>query len=106
VVVAGLSGVAQLAAGGSHTCARLATGAVQCWGANSYGQIGDGTTTNRTTPVAVVGLSDAIYLALGQSHSCAIRATGDVVCWGRNDRGQLGNGTATTALVPSLVLHP
>jgi hypothetical protein len=53
----GPDGRGQIDGGYYHTCARLAGGTVQCWGYNAYGQLGDGTTTNRTTPVTVSGLS-------------------------------------------------
>lgn len=56
VMVAGLTGVVGLAAGYLHTCAWQADGVVWCWGFNDEGQLGDGTMTNRLTPVRVVGL--------------------------------------------------
>ena len=57
----------------AHTCALLTGGAIKCWGKNDYGQVGDGTTTTRTTPVDVSGITNATSLALGGSHSCAGR---------------------------------
>jgi len=76
-----------------HSCARRAGGSVVCWGYNYSGELGDGTTTSRLTPVAVSGLSDAVELSAGGLHSCARRAGGSVVCWGRNSEGELGDGT-------------
>lgn len=64
-----------------------------CWGANDHGQLGDGTTTDRLTPVPVTDLTDAIHVAAGAGHSCALRASGQAVCWGDNRVGQLGDGT-------------
>ena len=90
----GLSGATALAAGGAHTCALLQTGTVQCWGRNESGQLGDGTTTNRLTPVAVSGLRGVTALAAGGAHTCALLQTGTVQCWGRNFAGQLGDGTS------------
>jgi alpha-tubulin suppressor-like RCC1 family protein len=101
--IAGLTDAVELAAGALHTCARRATGAVVCWGRNNYGQLGDGTTTNRTTPVTVAGLSDAVEIAAGYSATCARRASGAVVCWGINDSGQIGDGTNTARSIPVMV---
>lgn len=96
--VMGLDGAAILAidAGGAHTCAVLADGAVRCWGYNSSGQIGDMDTPANlfaaaTTPVDVDGLSDAARVAGGGAFTCALRSGGAVVCWGANGNRQLGS---------------
>jgi len=90
----------ELATGYAHTCARRASGAVACWGNNYGGQLGDGTTTDRSTPAAVSGLTDAVELATGGFHTCARRASGAVACWGLNYSGQLGDGTTTDRSTP------
>ena len=78
----------QVAAGDLHTCALLNTGAVNCWGNNSDGQLGNGSTTDSSAPVAVnaftVGSATAVSIAAGALHTCAVLNTGAVNCWGRN----------------------
>jgi len=79
--------------GEAHTCALVNSGQVKCWGQNTYGQLGDGTTgTNRTTPVFVSDISTATIISAGYYHSCAVLSDGGVKCWGQNNAGQLGNG--------------
>ena len=83
----------EIAAGQNHSCARLTDGSVKCWGSNAYGLLGDNTTTDRHTPVAVQGISNATAITAGDFHNCARLTDGSVKCWGYNGLGQLGDNT-------------
>lgn len=104
--VRGLVAAVGLAAGGGHTCALLPDRGVRCWGRNDHGQLGDGTTMRRPTPVDVAQLSGVRGIALGEGHSCARLEDATVHCWGQNDVGELANGTtqdhATPLTIPGL----
>lgn len=106
VDVAGISGtVRAIATGWDYTCAVLENGAVKCWGKNDKGQVGDGTTGIRITPVDVIGLTGGMTaIATGWLHTCAITESGGILCWGENDFGQLGDGTTNEYHTPAPVI--
>jgi len=92
--------VSFIASGDNHNCAIVNNGQVKCWGNNQYGQLGDGTKINRSTPILVSGISNAVSLSLGAYHSCALLKTGEVKCWGNNNSGQLLDGTKDNRALP------
>ncbi|HWM88786.1 MAG TPA: hypothetical protein VNO33_23205 [Kofleriaceae bacterium] len=102
VEVPGLAGAVALAAGVSHTCAVLDTGAARCWGANNFGQLGRDSVAEGAFPdpsdvvgtTGAGGLSGVVELSGGFGNTCARTATGEVYCWGQNHVGQLGQGAA------------
>ena len=82
-----------VAAGEWHTVALTADGTVLTWGFNGFGQLGEGTATDRSSPVKVTGLTGVVALAAGEGHTVALKADGTVLAWGKNFYGQLGDGT-------------
>ena len=111
VRVSGTLEFASVSTGGAHTCGLTTGGDAYCWGENGEsrgylfgsGQLGDGTTSNRLTPVPVSGGFRFASLSLGFTYTCGVTSTGDAYCWGRNRHGQLGDGTTVGRLTPTLV---
>lgn len=102
VVTSGHAAIAtQIAVGNKTTCAIDPAGGLFCWGVNDHGQVGDGTTIDRDTPVGVTGLASGVAAAsAGDDTTCVVTTSGGAKCWGRNHRGQLGDGTMTESHVP------
>jgi alpha-tubulin suppressor-like RCC1 family protein/serine/threonine protein kinase len=98
----GGAGFVALAAG-EHSMALKNDGSVWAWGGNEYSELGDGTATNRWTPVQVRELSGAVAIAVGSWHSLALKNDGTVWAWGGNDHMQLGDGTNRNRRAPARV---
>jgi alpha-tubulin suppressor-like RCC1 family protein len=100
-------GFATVSAGIDHTCGVTTGGDTYCWGGNEYGQLGDGSTTNRHDPVAVSGaLNFATLSAAVGGHTCGVTTSWRTYCWGRNQYGQVGDGTMLERHEPVRVKSP
>ena len=74
-----------------------------CWGLNTSGQLGDGTTASKSAPTLVTGGRSWQAVTVGSSHSCGLTTGGEVYCWGANASGQLGTVAAAPASTPTIV---
>jgi alpha-tubulin suppressor-like RCC1 family protein len=97
------SGVASVATGTQNGCAVMTDGTLKCWGYNSNGQLGNGSTTTSNVPVTIAGATDVKKVVIGNSHICYLTNGGTVMCSGNNFQAEFGNGnrTSTTAFVAS-----
>jgi alpha-tubulin suppressor-like RCC1 family protein len=101
---------AAIAAGSSHTCALKTNGTLWCWGQNSDGQLGNGSTADSVTPIQVIALGTPVVAAsAGVNHTCARTADGAYWCWGASFHGEMGNGATeilqATPVQPSLACN-
>jgi alpha-tubulin suppressor-like RCC1 family protein len=104
VAVADITGATAISSGLYHVCAMVAGGSLRCWGQNQDGQLGNGTLTGSSKPVAVTGLTEPVSVFVaGYFHTCAVLSGGGVRCWGDNLYGQLGNGTRKDVTTPTAV---
>ncbi|MFF4343275.1 RCC1 domain-containing protein [Kitasatospora sp. NPDC001540] len=100
-----LGGVSQIAAGCNHSLAVTdSDNKLKAWGQNTSGQVGDGTTDYRITPVPVPGIKGVQLVAGGREHTIALLGDNTVRSWGANGSGQLGNGTTTESSTPVTTL--
>ena len=101
VDIEGFSSGTRAVSVGTSTCAITSAGGLKCWGSNGAGQLGDGTLTTSTRPVAVVGLATGVVaVSVGEYHSCAVTETGSVKCWGSGYGDELGIGQGKFSQVP------
>ena len=98
----------KLTAGNASACGVTAAGAAYCWGLNQHGQVGDGSTSNRSAPTAVAGGLTFASLAASKSGTfvCGVASAGAAYCWGENIFGQLGDSTTTNRYTPTAVVRP
>jgi alpha-tubulin suppressor-like RCC1 family protein len=98
----------QLTAGQGHTCGLGSDSKTYCWGFNDRGQLGDGSTSNRSAPVAVNTPAGVSFtgLSAGDRNTCGLGSDGKTYCWGTNDHGQLGDGGAAPRPTPGAVNMP
>jgi alpha-tubulin suppressor-like RCC1 family protein len=104
--VAGNRRFDQVNAGWNHTCGVTGAGRGFCWGHNNLGQLGDGSTENRSRPAALGTDLTLAQVGGGVEHSCGVTRGGQAYCWGLNNAGQLGDGTTTDHLEPAPVAAP
>ena len=100
--------VVAVAAGYNHSLARCADGSVVTWGNNTYGQLGNNTTTNSNVPVDITASGELygrtiLFVVAGSDHSIGLCSDGSLVSWGRNNYGQLGNGSLVNSSIPVVV---
>lgn len=104
-------GLQAVTAGKDHACALTATGNVDCWGSNVYGQLGDGNSGGgvysalgvRVVDASDNALSGIVAIDAGERHTCAVKSNGDLYCWGANSDGQLGTGNTSDSAKATLV---
>ena len=100
----GLTSVVAAGAGSHHTIALIDDGTLWACGLNIYGQLGDGTNTDRPIAVPVLGISSVVTVGASYHHTVAITADGTIWAWGHNYDFQLGDGTATDRPTPVQII--
>src|SRR5205807_5967607 len=97
------TGLTSVGAGGNQSFAIRSDGFGLAWGANSFGQLGTGSTTDKSLPIRIEGVNSLTKIDGGTAHTLALRTGGSVWTWGRNDFGQLGDGTTVDRFLPTQV---
>lgn len=92
-----------IGAGENHTCMLKSNGAAYCWGSNSAGQLGNGSSKSSMTPAAVSGGLRFESISVGWDHACGVTADNEAYCWGRGRYGRLGNGSPENSMTPTPV---
>ncbi|MGH7969534.1 MAG: RCC1 domain-containing protein, partial [Limisphaerales bacterium] len=100
VQVTGLSNITAISSGWAHILALKADGTVWAWGLNAHGEVGDGTSINRSNAVQVLNVTNIVSVSGGDDHSSALCADGTLWKWGQNDVGELGLGTTNNSPNP------
>ena len=95
-----ISGFTHVETNGNFSCATKLDATAWCWGLNSSGQLGDGTTTDRSRPVQVLDLAGVVSVDTGYEYACALKSDTTVWCWGNNSNGTLGDDTTTNRSRP------
>lgn len=90
-------------AGHSHTCALTNAQELKCWGNNSHGQLGDGTTVDQTKPKTIDTGVAYQHVSVGEFHTCGITTSNQLKCWGYNNLGQLGTGNEDDVSTPTII---
>jgi alpha-tubulin suppressor-like RCC1 family protein len=104
-VIGGITNWSQLSAGNNFNLGLTSTGIAYAWGTNNVGELGDETTTSRSSPVTVVGgITNWSQLSAGDNHSLGITSAGVAYAWGFNSTGQLGDETTTNRSSPVTVV--
>jgi alpha-tubulin suppressor-like RCC1 family protein len=102
--IKGGSSITHMALSDSHTCAVFDDGTMYCWGANSFGQLGDKTKNNKKVPTASIAVEKKVLqVSTGWDHTCVIIQDNSLQCWGYNIFGTLGDGTTVSKTMPTEV---